>query len=132
MSLLGFSDLPAVVTQLTPEGVGLIYIVLPCSTWLLSKKLGIKGLKSGQYGNPPSLTYWGRQAAVYIFALTAMKLLVLALFAFWPGISAMGDWLLGWTTLFDGESVQVVLYVDFVCLRHNFHVIFLASWAFFP
>ncbi|KAN0097100.1 vacuolar membrane domain containing protein [Tylopilus felleus] len=92
----------------TTLGVGLIYAVLHGSTWVLSKKLGIKGLKSGQYGNPPSVMYWVRQAAVYIFALATMKLLVLALFAFWPGIYAVGDWLLGWTTLFEGESVQVI------------------------
>lgn len=98
--------------RLHSEGVGLIYAVLHGSTWVLSKKLGIKGLKSGQYGNPPSVMYWVRQAAVYIFALATMKLLVLALFAFWPGIYAVGDWLLGWTTLFEGESVQVILYVD--------------------
>ncbi|KAF8559439.1 hypothetical protein OG21DRAFT_1562464 [Imleria badia] len=92
----------------TTLGVGLIYLVLQSSTWLFSKKFGIKGLKTGQYGNPPSFTYWLRQAAVYIFALTAMKLLVVVLFAFWPDISAIGDWLLGWTTLWDGDSVQVV------------------------
>ncbi|KAF8138890.1 vacuolar membrane protein-domain-containing protein [Boletus edulis] len=92
----------------TTLGVGLIYIVLQCATWVLSKQLGIKGLKTGQYGNPPSFTHWMRQAAVYIFALTVMKLVVVGLFAFWPGISTIGDWLLGWTTLWDGESVQVI------------------------
>ncbi|KAH0840246.1 vacuolar membrane protein-domain-containing protein [Lanmaoa asiatica] len=89
-------------------GVGLIYLVLQSSTWLLSKKLGIKGLKTGQYGNPPSVTFWVRQAAVYVFSITTMKLLVVALFAVWPGISSIGDWLLGWTTIGDGDSVQVI------------------------
>lgn len=93
--------------------------MLQSSTWLLSKKCGIKGLKTGQYGKPPSVTYWVRQAAVYVFSLTTMKLLVVALFAFWPGVSTIGDWLLGWTTLWDGESVQVILYVHPSCLVGN-------------
>ncbi|KAF9226867.1 hypothetical protein BS17DRAFT_776254 [Gyrodon lividus] len=92
----------------TTLGIGLIYLVLQSATWVLSKKLCIKGLNTGQYGNPPSFKYWARQAAVYVFALTTMKLLVVALFAVWPGISAVGDWLLSWTSIGDGESFQVI------------------------
>ncbi|KIK94851.1 hypothetical protein PAXRUDRAFT_827589 [Paxillus rubicundulus Ve08.2h10] len=92
----------------TTLGIGLIYLVLQSATWVLSKKLSIKGLNTGQYGNPPSVKYWARQAAVYVFALTAMKLLVVALFAMWPGISTVGDWLLSWTSIGDGESFQVI------------------------
>lgn len=92
----------------TTLGIGLIYLVLQSTTWVLSKKLGFKGLNTGQYGNPPSAKYWARQAAVYVFALTAMKLLVVALFALWPSISTVGDWLLSWTSIGDGESFQVI------------------------
>ena len=133
VSLFGYSDSTGVVTQLDPKGVGTIYLVLQSSTWLLSKKFGIKGLKTGQYGNPPSVTYWVRQAAVYIFALAAMKLLVVALFAFWPGISAVGDWLLGWTTLWGhGDSVEVILYVDFFVLRAHLSRNFSSVMGVFP
>ncbi|KAG8218988.1 vacuolar membrane protein-domain-containing protein, partial [Butyriboletus roseoflavus] len=90
----------------TTLGIGLIYLVLQSATWLLSKKLGIKGLKTGQYGNPPSVAFWVRQTAVYVFSITTMKLLVVALFAVWPGISSIGDWLLSW--IGDEESVQVI------------------------
>ncbi|KAI6100172.1 vacuolar membrane protein-domain-containing protein [Pisolithus sp. B1] len=92
----------------TTLGVGLIYLVLQATTFLLSKKLHLKGFRSGQYGNPPSLTYWARQAAVYVFSLTTMKFLVVALFAIWPGIFELGDWLLDWTSVGDGESFQVI------------------------
>lgn len=92
----------------TTLGVGLIYLVLQATTFLLSKKLHLKGFQSGQYGNPPSLTHWIRQAAVYVFSLTTMKLLVVALFAIWPGIFKLGDWLLDWTSVGDGESFQVI------------------------
>ncbi|KAK7062090.1 hypothetical protein R3P38DRAFT_3303123 [Favolaschia claudopus] len=33
------------------------------------------GFESGVYGTPPSFKYWLRQAAIYIMALTAMKLI---------------------------------------------------------
>ncbi|KAI6135197.1 vacuolar membrane protein-domain-containing protein [Pisolithus thermaeus] len=92
----------------TTLGVGLIYLVLQATTFLLSKKLHLKGFRSGQYGNPPSLAYWARQAAVYVFSLTTMKFLVVALFAIWPGIFRLGDWLLDWTSVGDGESFQVI------------------------
>jgi multidrug transporter EmrE-like cation transporter len=81
-------------------------------TFLLVKKLRLKGYESGQYGSPPSITYWARQAAVYVFALTTMKMLVVALFAIWPGISKVGDWLLSWTLIGDGEAFQVILCVS--------------------
>jgi hypothetical protein len=112
-------------------GIGLIYLVLQSTTWVLSKKLGFKGLNTGQYGNPPSAKYWARQAAVYVFALTAMKLLVVALFALWPSISTVGDWLLSWTSIGDGESFQVILCVSLFgymqsgltrCLQRHGHI----------
>ncbi|KIO12408.1 hypothetical protein M404DRAFT_993402 [Pisolithus tinctorius Marx 270] len=92
----------------TTLGVGLIYLVLQATTFVLLKKLHLKGFRSGQYGNPPSFAYWVRQAAVYVFALTTMKLLVVALFAIWPGTFELGDWLLGWTNIGEGESFQVI------------------------
>ncbi|KIJ69796.1 hypothetical protein HYDPIDRAFT_77379 [Hydnomerulius pinastri MD-312] len=92
----------------TTLGVGMIYLVLPSTTFVLSKKLHLKGLQTGQYGNPPSVKYWIRQTAVYAFSLTTMKLLVVALFAVWPGISEVGDWLLSWTSVGEGDAFQVI------------------------
>ncbi|KAH7923663.1 hypothetical protein BV22DRAFT_1130483 [Leucogyrophana mollusca] len=92
----------------TTLGVALIYLVLHAVSFLLTKKLRLKGFESGQYGTPPSMRFWARQAAVYVLALTTMKLLVVALFAAWPGISKVGDWLLSWTSIGKGETVQVI------------------------
>ena len=49
-----------------------------------------------------------------------MKLLVVALFAVWPGISSIGDWLLSWTIVGDGDSVQVVLYETLLLIARRF------------
>ncbi|KAG6329071.1 hypothetical protein ID866_10018 [Astraeus odoratus] len=92
----------------TTLGVGLIYLILQATTYILSSRLHLRGFQSGKYGNPPSFIYWARQAAVYVVALTAMKLLVIALFAAWPGILELGDWLLSWTRIGEGESIQVI------------------------
>ncbi|ETW83650.1 hypothetical protein HETIRDRAFT_311686 [Heterobasidion irregulare TC 32-1] len=92
----------------TTIGVALIYLVLHIATWALAEKLMLKGFESGQYGSPPSFKFWIRQAAVYVFALTSMKLLVVALFALWPGIFKLGEWLLSW--LGNDDVLQVILY----------------------
>ncbi|KAI0043125.1 hypothetical protein FA95DRAFT_1454791, partial [Auriscalpium vulgare] len=90
----------------TTFGVGIIYLILHLLTYLFTEKLNLKGFESGQYGTPPSILYWLRQAAVYVFALTSMKLVVVALFAVWPGIFKVGAWLLSW--LGDKDAVQVI------------------------
>ncbi|PCH40903.1 hypothetical protein WOLCODRAFT_117906 [Wolfiporia cocos MD-104 SS10] len=90
----------------TTIGVGVIYFFLHILTWLLSEKCQLKGFESGQYGSPPSFNFWARQAAVYVVSLLSMKLLVVALFAVWPGIFKMGEWLLSF--LGESDAVQVI------------------------
>ncbi len=93
---------------LETAGVGAIYLALHLLTWLFTDKLQFKGFQSGQYGSPPSLNYWARQAAVYVVSLTSMKLLVVVLLA-WGKLLDIGAWLLSW--LGNGDTAQVVLYV---------------------
>ncbi|KAG1891967.1 vacuolar membrane protein-domain-containing protein [Suillus subluteus] len=92
----------------TTLGVAIIYVVHHGLTYLLAKKLRLKGYESGQYGSPPSIAYWARQAAVYVFALMSMKMLVVGLFTAWPGISKVGDWLLSWTAIGKGDAFQII------------------------
>lgn len=90
----------------TTLGVAIIYFLLKSFTFLLTQKFNFEGFISGQYGSPPSSLYWMRQTAVYVLCLTLMKLFVIALFALWPGIFKIGEWLLSW--LGDGGNAQVV------------------------
>ena len=90
------------------SGVGIIYLTLHVMTYLLTEKCHLKGFESGVYGTPPRINYWLRQSAVYIFALTMMKLLVVALFAALPVIFDVGEWLL--TFLGPSDAAQVILY----------------------
>jgi hypothetical protein len=90
-------------------GVGAIYLALHLLTWVFTDKLQFKGFQSGQYGSPPSLNYWARQAAVYVVSLTSMKLFVVVLLASWRRLLDTGVWLLSW--LGNGDTAQVVLYV---------------------
>jgi hypothetical protein len=92
-------------------GVAMLYLILHIATHILTEKLLLKGFESGQYGAPPSFQYWLRQATVYVFSLTTMKLLVIGLLALWPGIFQLGEWLLSWTYTADGDGLQVILYV---------------------
>ncbi|KAI0080820.1 hypothetical protein K474DRAFT_1636771 [Panus rudis PR-1116 ss-1] len=90
----------------TTLGVAIIYLILHVATFVLTDKFHLKGFESGKYGNPPSVNYWARQAAVYVFSLTTMKLLVITLFALWPGIFKMGEWLLSF--LGHSDAAQVI------------------------
>ncbi|KAI0658508.1 vacuolar membrane protein-domain-containing protein [Cubamyces menziesii] len=90
----------------TTFGVGIIYLTLHVMTYLLTEKCHLKGFESGVYGTPPRINYWLRQSAVYIFALTMMKLLVVALFAALPVIFDVGEWLL--TFLGPSDAAQVI------------------------
>ncbi|KAF8515008.1 vacuolar membrane protein-domain-containing protein [Gautieria morchelliformis] len=91
------------------KGVGYIYLVLHLADKLFTERLQLKGFRSGQYGDPPSIAFWGRQAAVYVFTILTMKLLLVGLFAAWPGILAIGEWLLSWTGQSDRLQVIFVM-----------------------
>ena len=100
---------PSESLMLYTSGIGAIYLALHLLTWLFTDKLQFKGFQSGQYGSPPSLNYWARQAVVYVVSLTSMKLFVVLLLASWRRLLDIGAWLLSW--LGNGDTAQVVLYV---------------------
>jgi hypothetical protein len=101
----------------------MIYIILHLLTYLFSEKFNLKGFESGVYGNPPSITYWYRQAAIYVLALTSMKFIVILLLILFPGIFRIGEWLLSWTWTGDGDAVQVILCVTLLHKRLFFLLI---------
>jgi hypothetical protein len=97
---------------------------------MLSDHFHLKGFESGVYGDPPSFLYWARQATVYVVALTTMKLLVLLILIWFPGLLPIGEWLLSWTHIGRGDSIQVILYAISLCLAHVPDHQFLVSWAY--
>ncbi|KAI0252015.1 vacuolar membrane protein-domain-containing protein [Lactifluus subvellereus] len=101
----------------TTLGVGAIYLALHILTWYFTQKLQFKGFQSGQYGTPPALNYWVRQAAVYVVSLTSMKLLVVVLLAYWHGLLDIGAWMLSW--LGNGNTAQVVFTMGFFPILMN-------------
>lgn len=92
----------------TTFGIGLIYVVLHATTRLFTEKFHLKGFESGVYGDPPSIKYWARQAALYVFSLSAMKVVVVTFLVLFPAIYVAGEWLLSWTWTGDGDGLQVV------------------------
>jgi len=92
----------------TTIGVGYIYLVLHASDYVLTERLKLKGFRSGQYGDPPSTLYWIRQASIYVVTILTMKLLIIGLFAAWPGIFGFAEFLLSWT---DGNASLQVIFV---------------------
>lgn len=118
ISSTSLSTLPSVssilsqnIIPLTPRlilaGVAIIYLILHLLTNFMTVKCGFKGFESGEYGNPPLFSYWLRQTTIYVLSLTTMKLLVVSLFAIWPGIFKVGEWLLSF--LGTSDVLQVIL-----------------------
>ncbi|KAG8759443.1 hypothetical protein FRC14_005923 [Serendipita sp. 396] len=95
----------------TTVGVGILYLLLWGATKILTEHLQIRGLQSGQYGDgpKPSPVFWARQAAVYVACLLGMKVAVIILFAVWPGIFAIGEWILSWIGNSDWAQVVFVM-----------------------
>lgn len=102
-------------------GVAFLYVVLRVLTHLFSEKLQLKGFESGIYGTPPSVKYWARQAALYVLSLTTMKLIVILILILFPGIFLVGEWLLSWTRVGEGDSIQVILCVIFIFPHPHHH-----------
>lgn len=92
----------------TTIGVALIYIILHTLTQLFTGRFNLKGFESGVYGNPPSITYWACQAALYMLSLLIMKLIVVTILGLFPGIYIIGEWLLSWTRTGKGDALQVI------------------------
>jgi len=90
----------------TTLGVAIIYGLLHLVNYILINKFQLKGFMSGEYGSPPSWLNWARQTVVYAVVLTAMKLMVIAILAIWPGLIDVGAWLLGWTG--NGGNFQII------------------------
>ncbi|TCD70007.1 hypothetical protein EIP91_005257 [Steccherinum ochraceum] len=101
----------------TTLGVAIIYFFLHLITFFFTEKCQFKGYESGKYGTPPSLNYWARQTAVYVFSISSMKLLVVALFALWPGIFTMGEWMLSFLGSSDAAQVIFTMGIFPICMN---------------
>ncbi|CAG8605604.1 1603_t:CDS:2 [Paraglomus brasilianum] len=77
-------------------GVFILFLVLKAINTLLAK-MGVRGIKSGEYGNPPRWTWWIKQTLSFVFCLALMKVIVLLLFRLCPFLFDFGEWILGWS-----------------------------------
>ncbi|KAF8247633.1 hypothetical protein K440DRAFT_628529 [Wilcoxina mikolae CBS 423.85] len=68
------------------------------------------GVTSGYYGDPPKWTYWTKQASIYFAGLMIMKFIVWIIFALFPWLGRVGDFLLQWT---EGNRRLQVFFVMF-------------------
>ncbi|TFK25940.1 hypothetical protein FA15DRAFT_667932 [Coprinopsis marcescibilis] len=103
----------------TTLGVLIIYGALHALIFLFSEKLGYKGFESGVYGNPPLISYWLRQTATYLICLLAMKIVVIGIFMFIPGVFSVGAWLLSWTQTGNGDVLEVIFVMGIFPIAMN-------------
>ena len=64
-----------------------------------------ESIKSGNYGDPPNVTWWLKQCFIYFIGLIGMKFCVYFIFAICPWIIYAGDWALKWTE--GNEQLQI-------------------------
>ncbi|KGO64851.1 Protein of unknown function DUF3661, vaculolar transmembrane [Penicillium italicum] len=67
-----------------------------------------ESIESGNYGQPPRVTWWLKQAIVYFMGLLGMKICVFFLIELLPFIVKVGDWALRWT---EGNAAVQIFFV---------------------
>lgn len=67
-----------------------------------------ESIESGNYGHPPSATWWLKQAIIYFMGLLGMKICVFFLIQLLPFIVKIGDWALQWT---EGNAAVQIFFV---------------------
>ncbi|KAJ5169302.1 uncharacterized protein N7500_002085 [Penicillium coprophilum] len=67
-----------------------------------------ESIESGNYGQPPRVTWWLKQAIVYFMGLLGMKICVFFLIQLLPFIVKIGDWALRWT---EGNTAVQIFFV---------------------
>jgi len=80
----------------TTVGIPILWLFL----WMIyngCSRLGIEGIVSGQYGNPPKLSYYFKQLALYILGLFLTKSTIYLLLLSNDWFYLMADWILSWT-----------------------------------
>jgi hypothetical protein len=65
-----------------------------------------ESIQSGNYGQPPKVTWWLKQCLIYFLGLLGMKCCVFFIFQICPWIIDVGNWALRWTE--GNETVQVI------------------------
>lgn len=104
-------------------GVAILWGVIKGVSWLLVHRLGKDDFASGHYGQPPRWKAWGKQLAVYVLAISVMKIAVVALIAGVPVLVKVGDWLLSWLPSTDAQIAFVVLVFPVLANAAQFMVI---------
>jgi len=67
-----------------------------------------ESIKSGNYGDPPNVTWWLKQSILYFIGLLGMKVCVFFIFELCPWIVVVGDWALKWT---EGNTALQIAFV---------------------
>lgn len=77
----------------TTVGIPVLYMLILLLTGL-GEKLRVRGLESGEYGNPPRWGNYMKQLVVYLVALGLMKVAIYATMVVFPVLVTIAIWLL--------------------------------------
>ncbi|CAG8765975.1 4812_t:CDS:2 [Cetraspora pellucida] len=98
-------------------GVFILSIFLKAAQYVAST-IGINGVKSGEYGEPPRFEWWARQTVAFIICILFMKIVIVIIFRRLPFLFDFGEWFLGWT-LYDPKLQVVFVMLIFPLLMNT-------------
>ena len=76
-----------------------------------------ESLQTGNYGQPPKASWYGKQLLIYCIGLIGMKIFVFFLFLALPWLPWVGDWALRWTA--GNEALEIAFAVFIFPLAMN-------------
>ncbi|ODQ64715.1 hypothetical protein NADFUDRAFT_47317 [Nadsonia fulvescens var. elongata DSM 6958] len=94
----------------TTLGIPLLWFFL---YWIqhFANSLKIQGIISGQYGYPPKWSAYFKQAALFLFAMILMKIVIYIVFQYLPWLDDVAKYLLSWTYFNPHLQIGFVVFV---------------------
>lgn len=83
----------------------------------LVRRLDVRGVDTGEYGDPPSYMNYTKQLAIYFVGLFSMKLVVYLMMEIFPFLVLLASWILNWSDSQPELQVFLVMFLFPVLLN---------------
>lgn len=106
----------------TTVGVLILWLFLQALTSLCVKR-DPDSFQTGEYGTPFNWAIWGKQACVYVCALTLMKIVIVTFLLLVPQLGYVASWMISWAKDDETQVLIVMLVVPVVMNVTQFVII---------
>ncbi|KAJ1678302.1 hypothetical protein EV182_004341, partial [Spiromyces aspiralis] len=74
----------------------------------IARRYGIRGLQSGDYGDPPVISKWVKQTLIFAGCLLLMKGTVVLAISIFPFLFTLGNWIMTPVRSFNSQEIEIV------------------------